>query len=87
MFFVGILPPPQPHQPQPEVVSILVRGAFRFGFRFRFWRFVVRALCGATGSAPCPLCLFGRAQHPPQKTPNPNALTLCPESPYYLDRF
>jgi len=87
MFFVGILPPPQPHPPQPEVISILVRGAFRFGFRFRFWRFVFRALCGATGSAPCPLCLFGRAQHPPQKPPNPNTLTLCPEPPYYLERF
>ena len=80
MFFVGILPPPQPHPPQPEVISILVRGAFRFGFRFRFWRFVVRASRGATGSAPCPLCLFGRAQHPPQKTPNPNILTLRPNS-------
>lgn len=87
MFFVGILPPPQPHQPQPEVISILVRGAFRFGFRFDFWRFVVRALCGATGSTPCPLCLFGRAQPPPQKHPKSNTLTLCPEAPYYLDQF
>jgi hypothetical protein len=44
-------------------------------------------LCGATGRGTCPLCLFGQAQPPHQKTPNPNTLTLCPEAPCYLDRF
>ena len=87
MFFVGILPTPQHHPRGPEVISILVRGSFRFGFRFEFWRFGFRALLGATGRAPCPLCLFGQAQHPDQKTPNPNTLALCPKPPYYLDQF
>jgi hypothetical protein len=87
MFFGGILPTPQPHPSAPEVISILVRGPSVLVFRFDFWRFGFRALCGATGRAPCPLCLFGQAQPPPQKTPNPNTLTLCPEAPYYLDRF
>jgi hypothetical protein len=80
MFLEGILPTPQPHHPHPEVISILVGGHFRFVFRFEFWPFVVRAFVGATGRAPCPLCLFGRAQDTPQKTPNPNNLTLCPNS-------
>jgi len=87
MFFGGILPPLQPHPTGSEMNPNKVRGPFVSGFRFDFWRFVVRALCGSTDSTFRPLFPKGRVHTPPKITLTPKTLHLCPQVVHYLDLF